>query len=210
MRPVLISAGATRNPIDAMRYVSANSSGTTGVWLARALLAAGRTVHLLGSAEALLRAPEIEGEEFGSTVDLMGRMERWVKANPGGVIVHAAAVGDYQADTSAGKLPSGLGELVLRFHPTPKIVDHLKVWDPSCVLVSFKAAPPETEDEAVVAIARAQLQRTGSALVFANVLGRLGSGVLLVDAESALTFESRGPALDALLARVLTASATEA
>lgn len=210
MRPVLISAGATRNPIDAMRYISAFSTGTTGVGLARALREAGREVHLLGSAEALLRAPEIQGEEFWSTADLMERMERWVRANPGGVVVHAAAVGDYQADTSGGKLPSGQAELVLRFHPTPKIVDHLKRWDPSLFLVSFKAAPPETGDDALLRIAAGQLSRTSSDLVFANVLGRLSTGVMLVRPDGSSRYDARGPALDALLDALLRASATAA
>ncbi len=198
MRPVLITAGATRNPIDAMRYISAFSSGGTGVWLGRALQAAGCPVHLMGSAEAHLRAPELRGEEFTSTRDLMARMKRWVEANTGGVVVHAAAVGDYEAETLAGKLSSGMPELTLTLRPTPKIVDHLKTWDPSLYLVSFKAAPPETDDDALQGIAARQLARTSSDLVFANVLGRLGSGVMLVRAASTTRFADRQPALDAL------------
>ena len=210
MRAVLISAGATRNPIDAMRYISSFSTGTTGVSLARALRAAGRAVHLLGSAEALLRAPELGGEEFWSTLDLMARMQRWVEATSGGLVVHAAAVGDYQADTSAGKLPSGQPELVLRLHPTPKIVDHLKRWDPSLFLVSFKAAPPGTDDDALTGIASRQLRHTSSDRVFANVLGRLGTGVQLVGPEGATRYEDRADGMQALLATLLDASATAA
>ncbi len=206
MRAVLLTAGATRNPIDAMRYISAFSTGTTGVWLARALVEAGRRVHLLGSAEALLRAPELSGEEFTSTRDLMARMQRWTTENPGGVVVHAAAVGDYEAQTLAGKLSSGMPELTLRLTPTPKIVDHLKGWDPTLRLVSFKAAPPETDDEALLGIARRQLTRTGSELVFANVLGRLGSGVMLVYADREERLARRQEGLDALLAAILTMS----
>lgn len=205
-RPVLVTAGATRNPVDAMRYLAAFASGGTGTWLAHALAAAGLDVHLLGSAEAMLRAPDLNGEEFTSTRDLMARMERFVRANPGSVVVHAAAVGDYEAETVAGKLPSGQAELVLRLKPTPKIVDHLKGWDPSLFLVSFKAAPPETGDEALERIATTQLQRTRSDLVFANVLGRLDTGVLLVSAKGALRYGRRVEALDALLDRLVEAA----
>lgn len=206
MRPVLITAGATRNPIDAMRYISAFSTGATGVWLGRELTRRGIPTTVLGSAEALLRAPELAGEEFTSTRDLMARMERWTGAHPGGVVVHAAAVGDYEARTLAGKISSGMSELVLQLTPTPKIVDHLKVWDPALHLISFKAAPPETSDEALEAIARRQLERTGSALVFANVLGRLGSGVQLVRQEGATRYAGREDALLALLEHVREAS----
>lgn len=203
MRRVLITAGATRNPIDAMRYISAFSSGATGVWLGRALAAEGLPVLLLGSAEARLRAPELPGEEFTSTRDLLARMERLVLASPGSVVVHAAAVGDYEAVGVQGKIASGLPELALRFTPTPKIVDHLKRWDPTMFLVSFKAAPPETGPEDLRRIADAQRQRTGSDLVFANVLGRLQTGVQLVSAEGARAWEDRGPALEALRDAIL-------
>lgn len=210
MRPVLISAGATRNPIDAIRYISSFSTGTTGAWLGRALAGAGRDVHLLGSAEALSRAPELNGEEFWSTLDLMARMKRWVEANPGGLVIHAAAVGDYQAETSASKLPSGQPELVLRLHPTPKIVDHLKRWDSSLFLVSFKAAPPETDDHALTQIAARQLAHTASDLVFANVLGRLATGVQIVRPDGPTRYERRDEAMQALLSALLAASATAA
>src|SRR5688572_24419311 len=104
----LITAGATRNPIDAVRYVSAWSSGGTGVAIANALRDAGRSVHLLGSAEALLRAHDMPSEEYGSTRDLMARMERHVRANPQLTLVHASAVGDYELpEIEPSKIPSG-------------------------------------------------------------------------------------------------------
>ena len=207
MRPVLITAGATRNRIDAMRYLSAFSSGSTGVWLADRLAASAR-VTLLGSAEALLRTrAEHDRVEFGSTRDLMARMERWIEDNPGGVVVHAAAVGDYEAAPYSGKLASGQDELVIRLGPTPKIVDHVKRWDPSAFLVSFKAAPPETDAAELERIARAQLERTASDLVFANVLLRLTEDLLLVAPDGTRRFARREAALQALLEALSAATA---
>ena len=203
MRRVLITAGATRNPVDAMRYLSANSSGNTGLWLAEQLLAQGCEVWVLGSVEARLRGPDLPGESFGSTRDLMAKMQRRVQAHPGSVVVHAAAVGDYEVCDPPGKHPSGQNELVLRLTPTPKIIDHLKVWDPSLTLVSFKAAPPDTSGADLEQIADAQRARTGSALVFANVLRRLGTDVLLLDASARRWFDGRQAALDALQEAVL-------
>ena len=202
-RPILITAGATRNPLDAIRYLSAFSSGSTGVGLARAL-SVDRTVTLLGSAEACLRAGEdINTEEFTSTRDLMARMERWVRTHPDGVVVHASAVGDYEAvpdDEGSGpaKIPSGKSELLLRLRPTPKIVDHIHSWSPDVRLISFKAASPETTDARLVEIAEAQRVRTGSVLVFANIIGRLQEGVLLQGADGASWHSTRPAALAAL------------
>ncbi len=198
MRPLLVTAGATRNPIDAIRYLSAGSSGTTGVTLARAYAAAGGPVHLMGSQEARLRGPKLPGSTFGSTRDLEARLKAWVAAHPDGVVVHAAAVGDYEARADDSKIPSGQAELVLRLRPAPKILDQVRGWGPRLHLVSFKAAAPESERTVVERIARRQLQRTASDLVFANVIGRLDAGVALVDAAETRWFEARSEALDTL------------
>ena len=206
MLPCLITAGATRNPVDAIRYLSAGASGQTGVTMAQRLAAHGCTVTLLGSVEALLRAPtpqQFVCEEYGSTRDLMARMERWSRAHPMGVILHSAAVGDYEARTTATKIPSGRPELVLSLTPAPKILDAIRGWEHHGPLVSFKAASPETTDEALTQIARAQLERTRSDLVFANVIGRTSADVQLVSATDVLHFPTRSSAIDALLAWVL-------
>ncbi|MDP2316151.1 MAG: phosphopantothenoylcysteine decarboxylase [Pseudomonadota bacterium] len=202
MTPLLLTAGATRNPVDAIRYLSAHATGRTGVDLA-ARLGASHAVHLLGSAEACLRAPTtLSTEEFTSTRDLMARMERWITAHPRGVLVHSAAVGDYEADAVATKIPSGAPELVLRLHPGPKIVDHVRTWAPDIFLVSFKAGAPGLTPDALEAIARAQLVRTGSDLVFANVIGAIETTVLLVGREGTTAFPRRSEALAALCARL--------
>ncbi len=208
MTPLLLTAGATRNPIDAIRYLSAHATGRTGVDLA-ARLAPTHTVHLLGSAEACLRAPAalqaMPGfalEEFMGTRDLMARMERWITAHPRGVVIHSAAVGDYEADAVASKIPSGAKELVLRFHPAPKIVDQVRTWAPDAFLVSFKAGAPELTADALEAIARAQLARTGSDIVFANVLGAIETTVLLVTRGGTTAYPKRTDALTALCARL--------
>jgi phosphopantothenoylcysteine decarboxylase/phosphopantothenate--cysteine ligase len=196
---VLITAGATRNPLDAVRLLTASSSGRTGVGIARDLIARGVEVHLLGSAEACLRAPDIESEEYGSTRDLMARMEVWVRANPSGSVVHACAVGDYEmADTQTAKIPSGLDRLVLELTKTPKIADRIRSWGLRGDLVTFKAASPETTDDQLVQIASKQRTRTGSTRVFANVLGRLSHGVAIVS-EQTEWFDERNAAVARLV-----------
>lgn len=201
-RPCLVTAGATRNPIDAMRYLAAYSSGRTGVTVAHEL-AADHAVTLLGSPEACLRTTSsLTTEGFGDTRDLMTRMEEWIRANRGGVVVHAAAVGDYEAEPSPDKISSGLDELVIRLRRAPKIADHVKDWDPGCTFVTFKAAGPNTDAEQLVAMCRAQLRRTGSDHVFGNVIGALQTTAVLVDADGSEAFKDRLYALQALAARL--------
>ena len=203
MRPILFTAGATRNPVDAIRYLSAGASGGTAVALAASM--PDRRIHLLGSPEALLRA-QLAGvrgtlEAYGGTRDLMARMERAIRATPDAVVVHSAAVGDYElAAPTTEKIPSGRESITLTLVPAPKIVDRVREWAPDAALVSFKAAPPGTTPDALEAIARAQLVRTRSDLVFANALGALDTSVLLVSATGAQAFERRDAAVEALRA----------
>ncbi len=203
--PALITAGATRNPVDAIRYLSANATGTTGIAIARALASRLR-VRLLGSAEACLRAKlsdsSLATREFTSTRDLMAKMEEELRARPGGVLIHSAAVGDYEAEPTATKLPSGQPELVLRLTPGPKIVDHVRDWDPDAFLVSFKAGNPEWDEARLEAVARAQLVRTSSDLVFANRLGALDTSCLILSRGSTERFITRDSALASLVARL--------
>jgi phosphopantothenoylcysteine synthetase/decarboxylase len=92
--------------------------------------------------------------------------------------------------------------LVLRLRPGPKIVDHVREWAPDVFLVSFKAGTPGLSPEELGGIARRQLERTRSDLVFANVIGAIESTVLLVDATSVTPFARRGEALEALCGRL--------
>ncbi len=203
MRPVLVTCGATRNPVDAIRYLSAGATGATGIGLARAL---GARVHVLGSQEAALRAPDLAVEVYGSTRDLMARMERWCRANADGVVIHSAAVGDYEiVGATTGKIASGQAEIVLRLTPTPKIVDRVKDWAPDAFLVSFKAAKPGVTGDELETIAQAQLNRTCSNLVFANALDHIGEDVLLVSATETRRFGRREDAVAALITLVATA-----
>ena len=95
-RPILITAGATRNPIDSMRSLTAHSSGATGVYIAHSLQSHGRQCTLMGSNVALLQ-PNCPSEriEFTSTRDLFDKMKAWIVQHPTGIIIHAAAVGDF-------------------------------------------------------------------------------------------------------------------
>jgi phosphopantothenoylcysteine synthetase/decarboxylase len=128
----------------------------------------------------------------------MARMERWVRAHPTGAVVHASAVGDYEADATDKKIPSGQARLEIVLRPTPKIADHVRGWGHIGPYVTFKAASPETTLADLEAIAAKQRLRVRCDLVFANVLGRLAHDVLLVG-ETTRRFEQRDAALSALV-----------
>ncbi len=144
----------------------------------------------------------VQSRTFTTTRDLMTRMEEWIAAHRGASIVHAAAVGDFETEARPEKISSAKGELLIRLTRAPKIADHIKKWDPSCTLVTFKAAGPNTTAEQLIAICRSQLSRTQSDLVFGNVIGALQATSTLVDAYGAESFDVREAALSALSARL--------
>ena len=202
--PVLITAGATRNPIDAMRHIAAFSSGKTGVRVASLLKERGAHVHLLGSPEAVLRASDEVGTEiFSSTRDLMARMQSWLAQNPKGWVIHSAAVGDYEADSKDHKIPSGQEDLVIHLKAAPKIIEQLKVWAPESKLVGFKAAGPGTDVEELVSQCRSLGFRCRANWIFGNVLGDLEDTATLVDRFGAESFADRESAFQVLVAHVM-------
>jgi phosphopantothenoylcysteine synthetase/decarboxylase len=203
VQPVLVTAGSTRNPIDAMRHIAAFSSGKTGTRIAELLANSGCNVHLLGSPEACLRASSaLSVEGFSSTRDLMDRMAAYLAQNPSAWVVHCAAVGDYEADPSPKKIPSGQAELIIHLRQAPKIIDHIKKWAPESCLVGFKAAGPGTTAEELVALCRELGFRSKANWVFGNVIGEIETTATLVDRHGAESFSNREAAFAVLCARI--------
>lgn len=201
MKNILITAGATRNPIDSMRFISANSSGRTGAWLASEL-SRHASVTLLGSPEAISRCSfDGEKKEFSTTTDLLVKMQTWISQHPKGIVIHAAAVGDYQTRQSAPdqKVPSGQEQWHITLVPAPKILDLIHGWSPHITLVSFKAAPPDTSKQHIEAISESQAKRTQSHVVFANTIGRFNSDIFVWRKDASQWYDHRQSALDYLV-----------
>lgn len=127
---VLVTAGATREPIDSVRFISNISSGATGAAIAEFLAEAGHEVTLLHGEGALRSsAPGLICGVFGSTEQLATRLQSTLCRGDFDAVVHAAAVADYRPDRAhAGKLGSHAEELTLRLVPTPKLLPQLKSW----------------------------------------------------------------------------------
>lgn len=124
---ILVTSGATREPIDAVRFLSNVSSGRTGALLADALARHGHSVTLLHGQGAELPEQVKDIEAFSSTADLQARLRRLLGAGAFGAVVHAAAVSDYRpAESGDGKLTSYAASLTLHLVPTPKLLPELK------------------------------------------------------------------------------------
>lgn len=207
MRPVLITAGATRNYLDSIRFISNAATGKTGLWIANQFPPQVRGHFLWGYGVDIspLTVSSWTTEEFSSTRDLERKMLSWVDANPKGLILHSAAVGDFEVfeingkklDWSQEKLDSTQA-IQVTLAPTPKIVDQLKQKSEELFLVSFKQLPPHTSEAEASRIGRAQLERTRSDLVFTNVTLQLDRCQIL-DSKHQKIFTKRSLALEQLM-----------
>ena len=163
---LLITAGPTREPIDAVRFISNRSSGRLGVALAQAAVQAGHEVTLL-LGPVCVEPPAVRVERFESTADLQALLERCFP--PCDALVMAAAVGDYRlAQSSQGKLArQEAGTLTLELTPTPDLVAGLaQCRRPEQRIVAFALESPEVLE----ARAAAKLRRKGVDAIVANPL----------------------------------------
>lgn len=93
-RRVLVTAGGTREPIDAVRYVGNRSSGRMGVALAAEAARRGAEVTLLASNLSVPAPPGVTTVQAPTAADLA--REALPRAVAADVVLMAAAVADYR------------------------------------------------------------------------------------------------------------------
>ena len=150
---VLITSGPTWVAIDDVRVISNRSTGEMGRALARAFQKVGARVTLL---EGPISFEELER-----------RLEKELRKNYQ-VVVHAAAVSDYQLKRPfPSKLSSHKRNLSLTLKPTKKIIQSIKKINPKVFLVGFKLEPRLTKSK-VKGLTKDLFKKAGCDLVVAN------------------------------------------
>ncbi|MCX6522800.1 MAG: bifunctional phosphopantothenoylcysteine decarboxylase/phosphopantothenate--cysteine ligase CoaBC [Actinobacteria bacterium] len=167
---VVVSAGGTREPIDAVRVVANRSSGKQGYAFAAEALGRGARVTLVSTVElpvpsgAAIRPVETAAQMQAALDEL---------APTADVVVMSAAVADFRpvaAATGKIKKDAGVPEIVLE--PTPDILAGLGAVKPAGqTLVGFAA---ETSD--LIANAESKLRRKNLDLIVANDVSAPGVG----------------------------------
>jgi phosphopantothenoylcysteine decarboxylase/phosphopantothenate--cysteine ligase len=135
-KAVLVSAGGTREPLDAVRFVGNRSSGRMGVALAEEARRRGARVTLLAANLAVPVPGGVDVVETPTAADLA----REAKAHPGAdVVLMAAAVADYAPRPIAGKRAKSEEPWELRLEPTEDVLKSLGESKNGAVLVGFGA-----------------------------------------------------------------------
>ena len=166
-RRVLVSAGGTREPLDAVRFLGNRSSGRMGVALAEEARLRGAEVTLVAANLSVPPPGRVELVPAPTAAEL----EREVLARADAdVVVMAAAVADYRpAEPSAEKRPKHAEPWVVTLEPTSDVLAQLgaKRWRGQ-VLVGFAADRGETG----LARAREKLAAKKSDLIVFNDVSR--------------------------------------
>ena len=181
-KQVLISAGGTREPLDAVRFVGNRSSGRMGVALAAEARRRGAHVTLLGANLAVQAPPGVELVETPSAAEL--EREALARAAAADVVIMAAAVADYRpAEALAAKRPKDSAVWTVELEPTTDVLAALgESRRPGQLLVGFAA------DQGDRGLERAREKRTrkNADLFVYNDVARPGIGFDATDNEVTL------------------------
>jgi len=171
---VLVTAGGTREPIDAVRYLGNRSSGRMGFALAEAAARRGAAVTVVAANVALARASGVDYVDVETAAELrVACLERFESCD---VLLMAAAVADFRpVSARAGKIKKdAAGEaLELELERTEDVLAALSERRrPGQTLVGFAAE----HGPAAVDYGRGKLERKGLDAVVVNDVGAPGIG----------------------------------
>src|SRR6476646_1211964 len=184
---VLVSAGGTREPIDAVRFVGNRSSGRMGVALAAEARRRGAEVTLLGANLAVPAPPGVELVETPTAAEL--EREALARGAEADVVIMAAAVADYRpAEALATKRPKDRSGWTVELEPTTDVLATLgERRAPGQLLVGFAA----DQGEGGLERAREKLTNKKADLFVFNDVSRTDIGFDSSDNEVTL-LEARG------------------
>jgi phosphopantothenoylcysteine decarboxylase / phosphopantothenate---cysteine ligase len=178
---VLITAGGTREPIDAVRFVGNRSSGRMGLALAAEAQRRGANVTVVAANVSIPRPPGIEYVNVQTAADLADACASRFEACD--VLLMAAAVADYRPATAhAGKLKKdATGEtLNLELTRTDDVLAGLAARRrPGQLIVGFAAE----HGDAALEYGRDKLARKGLDAIVVNDVGAAGVGFESPDNE---------------------------
>jgi len=195
-KKILVTGGSTWVPIDNVRVITNVFGGTTGYRIAIQAAQMGADVTLLlgphrieettvfidepvenvlGKMQKYVLEREkiarsggkLEIVHYDYFQDLMDLMEKYISTKKFRAVIHSSAVADYAPTKQDGKISSGLDELYIKTIPTPKIISHIKDWDPNVYLVQFKLEVGLTEED-LIAKAVSGIKKNRADLAVAN------------------------------------------
>ena len=171
---LLLTAGGTREPVDAVRYLGNRSSGKLAAALAEVALSRGHDLTLLLGQASATFPQEAAVERVETTADLHEAVLRHLPHHD--ALVMAAAVADYRpVAPSPGKLHREDGPMTLQLEPTQDILAAAASARTGQTLVGFSL---DEDTDAARQRAKAKLQRKGCDLLVYNPIQTLAADAI--------------------------------
>ena len=171
-KKVVVSAGATQEAMDPVRYITNHSTGKMGYAVARACMLRGADVTLLASTGCHLPAvPFVKTVPFTTAADLFEAVKE--NAMDADALVMAAAVADYRpAVVAADKMKKKDGELSVALERTQDILAWVGEHKPEKLFVCGFSM--ETKD--LLQNSAAKLHKKNMDMIVANNVKVAGAG----------------------------------
>ena len=170
-RKIVVTAGATREPLDPVRYLTNHSTGKMGYAVARACMLRGADVTLLTAPTALRPVPFVKTVPFTTAADLFAAVKENIEGAD--ALVMAAAVADYRpAAVADNKIKKRDGDLSLPLARTDDILGWLGEHKPAGLFVCGFSM----ETENLLENSAAKLKKKNLDLIVANNLKTPGAG----------------------------------
>lgn len=168
---VLVTAGATREPIDPVRFITNHSTGKMGAAIAKAAMYRGAEVTLIAGHMETEPPMFVETVEAETAEDMYN--EVMSHAPYADIIIKAAAVADYTPETTAAeKIKKTDGEAVIRLRRTKDILKRLgETRRNGQFLCGFSM-----ETENVIENSKKKLEKKKVNMICANSLKTEGAG----------------------------------
>ena len=204
---VLVTAGATREYIDPVRFITNRSSGKMGYAIAEVALQRGAEVHLISGATTVPAPTSIETQHVETTLEMHDAVLQAFSETD--LVIMAGAPADYRpSEFTPHKIKKTSETLIVPLERNPDIAQALGEQKTNQILVCFAA---ETND--LLENARKKLIRKNCDLIVANDILAEGAGfevdtniVTLLDRDGTceqLPRSSKRDVADAILTKVV-------
>jgi phosphopantothenoylcysteine decarboxylase/phosphopantothenate--cysteine ligase len=167
---ILVTAGPTFEPIDAVRFVGNRSSGRMGFAVAAEAARRGARVFLVSGPTHLPDPPGVSVDRVETADEMRASvLGRFAEVD---AVVKAAAVSDFRpSEPAPGKLKKEAGPPDVRLEPTADILGELGGRKDGRVLVGFAAETDDLEEAG-----RKKLAEKNLDLIVVNEVGRPDTG----------------------------------
>ena len=168
---IVITAGATREPIDPVRFISNRSSGRMGYAVAEAARNRGARVRVIAGATTVTPPAGVSLTRVATAEEMHSTVTAAIAEAT--IFIGAAAVSDYRVrNVSESKIKKTAAELELKLERTPDILAEVaRIRSNRQLIIGFAA-----ETDEVLANAREKLTAKNLDMIVANDVSRSDAG----------------------------------